>query len=193
MRTAARRKVVVVAVGLLAVQAGCTFLISFDDQPVSQALSNEGGPVRETSTSEPDVIEPTKEDAESPDVITSVDAGLDVYSLDACAAQTDGQYCGNNLANDASYPFRDDLVVCGQGKILKVTSCNEGSGCIHFPNPKPDQCDPCPDLASKLYCGREIPGFQVENAAVQIQCQNGAYVRLRVCTTCTNGQQTLCQ
>ena len=57
----------------------------------------------------------------------------------------------------------------------------------------PDECDPCEDLPNKLYCGREIPGWRLENAAAQIQCMNGAFVRLRQCTTCTNGQQTLCQ
>lgn len=196
MRTAARRKLVVVALGLLAAQAGCTFLISFDDQPVSQALSGDGGPpARETGTTDPDAdVVPTKEDGEAPDVMTSADAGLDVYSLDSCAVQFDGgQFCGNNLQRDASYPYRDDLIVCVQGKIASVKSCSRGSGCIHFPNPHPDECDPCQDLPNKLYCGREIPGWRLENAASQIQCMNGAFVRLRQCTTCTNGQQTLCQ
>lgn len=168
--------------------SGCSLLITFDDAPL------DGG---EDVTSPPrvDAADVVRADVVTVDRIkaeaeASADAGVDVYSLDSCAGHVDGQYCGNNTL--VGYPNKDDLVVCTDGKITSVRACSKGVGCIHLPDPHPDECDDCAGRVDGYYCGRQLTKWKPENANVQVRCMNGSEVGLKACTACTNGAKTVC-
>jgi hypothetical protein len=173
------------SVAAQSILAGCTLLITFDE--AADAGVDASFPPRPDAT--PDVVA-SDVAVDAPNDTKPPDAGVDVLGLDACAGQLDGQYCGNNRL--VGYPNKDDLVVCANGKIVSVRTCTKGVGCIHLPDPQADECDECQGRANGYYCGRQLTGWKAENANVQVRCMNGSEVSLKVCTTCTNGSQTVC-
>lgn len=170
--------------------AGCTFLISFDEADVPA----DGGADAPLRGDPPDA----RVDASSPDASVG-DGGPDVArdaiaNPDACAGNQDGKYCaGNQISWETGN--KDDLVTCKAKEVANVRLCKEGVGCIRMLNGFPDQCDECAPKADGTYCGRDMPGWEPENAETRVRCQNGAEVGLLLCANgCrSNGASSLCK
>lgn len=174
-------KLVALAVGL-ASSAGCTWLITFDEVPREDAV--------DAATAD-DVAAPPPRDAAPADAGR---ADVDLASIASCEGKPSGLYCGNNQIT--AYPgSRDDLVTCDGGRVVQVTSCDRGAGCIRMANPRPDQCDGCWRLADGFWCGRDLLGWSRENANLRVQCQAGGLVDITPCAgTCvSSGARSSCQ
>lgn len=171
-------------VGAAAFLAGCTYLISFDAPPVG-----DGGVDANADAGDPSV---SVEDAGELDA--NSDATLDAQAdSNACDGLVDGQYCGNNQLID--YPgSKDDLVYCQASAIAKVRTCENGTGCVRMPNPKPDECDECADKEDGWYCGRDMAGWSTKNADMTVLCQGRGTSIVQPCTNCvSNGSSSKCQ
>lgn len=159
--------------------AGCTYLISFDAPPVGDA-----GTDLDAGNASSDAA---LEDAEG------ADAGLDAQpDSNACDGLVDGQYCGNNQLID--YPgSKDDLVYCQGSAVAQVRVCENGTGCIRMPNPKPDECDECADKDDGQYCGRDMAGWSTKNANMYVLCQGHGTSIVQPCSNCVSeGNMSKC-
>jgi hypothetical protein len=168
-----------------ALLAGCTLLISFDDAAPEDGGADADLPIRADGAATPDVS-----------VVDAAgdDAPHDALSeLTACVGMANGLYCGNNQIKGYPGP-KDDLVTCDGGHVAFVKPCVTGGGCLHMPNPKPDQCDECARKdAGGYYCGRDMYQWSADNANLRVQCQAGAVVDFTSCTTCTSkGSASTC-
>jgi len=165
-----------------ALTLSCSLLVQFHDAPVDAC---EGGfcgddssaPEKDVTTT-PDVGIDAKPEAsaDAGKVEAAVEAGPDHYA--PCGNLANGFYCaGDGLHAYAGSP--DDLVVCADGGIAKITLCD--GGCLPLPSPFPDACNPCPGNPDGTYCGRNLAGFPAENADFLIQCQSGNAVQTVAC------------
>jgi hypothetical protein len=163
----------------LATLAGCTFLISFDDAPRAEAEADAESPARADVTNAPDVEVVDAGPSDAP-------KDIDLAEVTSCVGMSSGLYCGNNQIKN--YPgSKDDLVACDGGKVASVKACTTGVGCIHMPNPKPDQCDECARKpVGGFYCGRDMYQWVAENKDVRVQCMAGSTVDTTLCATCTS-------
>ena len=160
---------VAVAVAVACVAVGCTFAVSFDDQP-----SCDGGLCSDADRVTPDVtvaIDGGHDGSLSRDA--STDAPKDVFdeSYQPCKGLSSGLYC----AGDHIVGYRgpaSDLVTCDGGAIARVLPCGD-AGCIAMKDPFPDTCNACPTKQNGNYCGRDFPSFPVDNADILIGCQFG--------------------
>jgi hypothetical protein len=124
----------------------------------------------------------------------SVDGGMEaeaaaVDSWAPCLGKM-GWYCGNNGLDDLLPDA--DLVYCDAGGIGSLTVCE--AGCLHVVDPFPDSCNPCGGQANGSYCGRDLPGFNPENADILIGCGAGQVDLQDACVHgCgSNGKMSAC-
>jgi hypothetical protein len=97
-----------------------------------------------------------------------------------CALLANGEYCGmDGLQGYAGSP--DDLVSCVDGGIVQTVQC--AGGCLAMPSPFPDACNPCVGRADGSYCGRDLPGFPVDDGDFLLQCRGGAIAQSSACST----------
>lgn len=177
--------------GALAMLAGCTFLIDFDEVPPA----GDAGPSADTSTpiGPPDV---RIDGAQVPDA-EPADSGADardaIANGDACKGHVDSKYCGSTKINWPA-DHKDDLVSCKGGAVTLVKLCASGQGCLAMLDGYPDECDPCTQKADGTYCGRDFTGWDTKNAQQRIRCQGGRVVGSLLCTVCkSNGVNSACQ
>jgi hypothetical protein len=178
-------KLVALTMGLAA-STGCTWLISFDEIP-----RPDDGVDAEPPDGGDAAIEAAPREAGPADAGR---ADVDLTALASCQGKSNGLYCGNNQL--VAYPgSRDDLVACDGGRVVAVTYCDRGAGCIRMANPRPDQCDGCWRLADGYWCGRDVAGWSAENANVRVQCQAGGLVDITPCSglCVSNGARSSCQ
>ena len=190
-----RRRLLVARVALcacgLAMFAGCTFLIDF--QEVTKT-GDGGADSSSIGIGPPDV---TVDGNPGPGLDGALaDAGSDVRdaiaNADACKGHQDGKYCGGD---QITWPgSRDDLVTCKNGQVSLVKLCATGQGCIGMLNGFPDECDECAKKADGTYCGRDLPGWDVSNAQQRVRCQTSREVGLLLCAVCKSaGINSSCQ
>lgn len=152
-------------VALAAPALSCSLLVQFHDQDGGAGDAGPGG----DDASMRDVSQEHEEDASS-----DLDAGYEaeaaaVDNWNPCSMKSDGWRCGNNGLTD---PLPDaDLVYCSSGFIGSVTVCD--AGCLHVVDPFPDSCNPCGQVANGDYCGRDLAGFNTDNADILIGCTGG--------------------
>lgn len=143
---------------LVAPALSCTLLVQFHDQ----GGSGDGGAVGDDATM---------------DASPSKDAGMETTEEEASEVDTfapclgkQGWYCGNNGLDDLLPDA--DLVYCNEaGAIGSLTVCD--AGCLHVVDPFPDSCNPCGGRSNGDYCGRDLSGFNPDNADILIGCTGG--------------------
>jgi hypothetical protein len=174
----------------LAMVAGCTFLIDFQDVPPE----GDGGTVdNQVPIGPPDVrVDANLGDAA---IDTGPDARDAIADPDACKGHQDGKYCGGD---QITWPgSKDDLVTCKTGKVSVVKYCPTGQGCIQMLDGHPDECDVCAQKGDGTFCGRDMPGWatpDAENGHFLIRCQTGRVVTSKLCFTCKSaGINSACQ
>ena len=177
-----------VAAGALAMLAGCTFLIDFEEVP----RPAEGGIDGAVPVGPPDVRidgPPGVNDADD----GAIDTRDAIANPDACKTALDGRYCGGDQIMWPS-DHKDDLVTCKSKVVSNVRLCTTGQGCVGMLNGYPDECDECAQKADGTYCGRDLPGWDAKNAQQRIRCQSGRIVGLLLCGVCkSNGGASACQ
>ncbi len=145
----------------------CTLLVQFHDQ----SGDNADGGLPPGGDGGIDVASDVTVDA--PDDSTGTDSeppseGAAVDNWNPCQMLT-GWYCGNN---GLAVPLPDaDLVQCEGGSTIGITMCD--AGCLHVVDPFPDSCNPCGGRTNGDYCGRDLSGFNPENADILIGCAGG--------------------
>jgi hypothetical protein len=172
--------------GALAMLAGCTFLIDFDEVP---RATDGGGVDGATPIGPPDV----RVDSNVPDTADAAPPGDALANPDACKGHIDGKYCGNDMI---TWPLehKDDLVTCKASQVSVVKLCATGQGCLGMLNGFPDECDECAKKGDGTFCGRDFPGWDPKNAQQRIRCQSGRVVGSLLCTVCkSNGTNSACQ
>lgn len=177
--------------GALAMLAGCTFLIDFEEVPAP----GDGGPRADTSA--PSIPPDVRVDGASLPDGEPADAGADVRDAiangDACKGKADSKYCG---ATKITWPadHKDDLVTCKASAVALVKLCSTGQGCLAMLDGYPDECDPCAQKPDGTYCGRDFTGWDTKNAQQRIRCQGGRMVGSLLCTICkSSGVNSTCQ
>ncbi|HEX8794514.1 MAG TPA: hypothetical protein VF765_26395 [Polyangiaceae bacterium] len=166
----------------------CTLLVQFHDQPAGPdggGGENDGGPP--PSDGAPMDMTPPPGDA-GPDTEMVDVAEVDTFA--PCSGKQNGWYCGNNGLDD---PLPDaDLVYCDAGGIGSLTMCE--AGCLHVVDPFPDSCNPCGGQANGDYCGRDLSGFNPDNADILIGCTGGQVGLQDACVHgCgSNGKMSAC-
>ena len=173
--------------GVLAMLAGCTFLIDFEEVPrAADADGSDGSPPLGPPDVSVDVVAPDSGDA-------AVDGRDALANPDACHTALDGKYCGND---QIVWPAerKDDLITCKGKVIASVRLCATGQGCFGMLDGYPDECDECVQKADGTYCGRDLPGWDAKNAQQRIRCQGGRIVGSLLCGVCkSNGGTSACQ
>lgn len=178
-----------VCAAALAMLAGCTFLIDFQDAP---RADGDGGVDSSPPIGPPDVrvdgnIVPDGAADSGPDARDAI------ANPDACKGNPDGKYCGGD---QIVWPLdhKDDLVTCKANQVSLVKLCTTGQGCLGMLNGYPDECDDCAKKGDGTYCGRDFPGWDAKNAQQRIRCQSGRVVGSLLCTVCkSNGTSSVCQ
>jgi hypothetical protein len=157
--------------------AGCSFLVSFDDQP-----SCDGGLCAVDASVGIDAVADGAVDSAGDG---AKDGGRDAPA-DAlppnyapCKGLNAGSYCAND-GPDAYAGPKSDLLNCDGGKIYAVKPCGD-AGCLAMPNPFPDCCNECPTKQNGTYCGRDFAGFPAANADILVGCQLGNAVQVFAC------------
>jgi hypothetical protein len=155
-------------VGIGGALVGCTFAVSFDDQP-----SCDGGLCVDADLVTPDGTIALDAGHDALLVDAAKDAPKDVFdeSYQPCKGLLSGLYC----AGDHIVGYRgpgSDLVTCDGGAIARVKPCGD-AGCIAMKDPFPDTCNECPTKQNGNYCGRDFAGFPTDNADILIGCQFG--------------------
>jgi hypothetical protein len=172
------------AVGAAGVASlGCSFLISFDDQP-----SCDGGLCTDDATVPGDDAPAPPPDATAPreggPPPPPRDAGADAYN--PCKGLS-GAYCATDRPTAAG-PYAgppSDLLICSNDVLAHADSCD--GGCLSMPNPFPDTCSGCPGKPDGVYCGRDFPNFphDMDGAAGDddflVACQGGNYTTVYPC------------
>jgi hypothetical protein len=170
----------------LAMLAGCTFLIDFEDVPRANDDIDSAPPI-----GTPDVRVDGNPESGIPD--SGADARDAIANPDACKGKQDGKYCGGN---QIVWPaeLKDDLVTCKASRVSLVKACATGQGCIAMLDGFPDECDECAKKGDGTFCGRDLPGWDPKNAQQRIRCQTGRVVGSLLCTVCkSNGPNSVCQ
>lgn len=145
---------------LAAPMLSCTLLVQFHDQP-------DGGDVLPNEDAGIDATADRQADAQGEGQVEAEASAVDTWN--PCLDKTNGWRCGNNGLDD---PLPDaDLVYCNAGTIGSLTVCD--AGCLHVVDPFPDSCNPCGGVANGDYCGRDLPGFNQDNADILIICTSG--------------------
>jgi hypothetical protein len=178
--------------GSIAVAAGCTFLITFDDVPTHDA-----GTTTTTATTPPDETPPPVDTSPIP---TPFDSGSTLPTGESCdntLNRSGIRGCNNFNAPDAEvcardpslspYPFPGtidrDLVTCNGGVATCVVHCT--TRCAALPSGFPDQCDHCNGRTAGTYCGSEL-GWVAKDANVLVHCSSGSIATSPALDPCTN-------
>lgn len=157
---------------------GCTFLVSFDDQPGVDA-----------SVATADRVTPSVDAARTPDPEPAIDATpgpadekcdleIDRTLVKGCASyEENGIVCADGTGL-TQYPPSDrqkDVVTCSKTKgAICIRHCV--IACAHLPAGFPDQCDDCGGKADKLYCGIEMKGWPTAEFGLLVRCMGGRLV-----------------
>lgn len=169
---------------LFVLGAGCTFLISFDDVPQSDAggapLDSSPGP----QPSRDGDVEPAPGDAGAPPipVTPACDTTFPLDQVKGCASFVEGgQICADNPGLTA-YPGdrSTDVVTCS--KTQGATCVRHCVACAHLPSGFPDQCDQCIGKPNGKYCGTDM-GWQPENFRLLVTCTNDRMSAVAACST----------
>ncbi|HTQ42113.1 MAG TPA: hypothetical protein VMI75_05090 [Polyangiaceae bacterium] len=154
---------------LFAPALSCSLIVQFHDQ---DAGSSDGGPTGGDDASVMDVTQEQQVQDTGLDVNTGDDVAPETSTVDnwnPCFMKSNGYRCGNNGLDE---PLPDaDLVYCSGGYIGDITLCD--AGCLHVVDPFPDSCNPCGGTANGDYCGRDLSGFNPDNADILIGCTGG--------------------
>jgi len=153
----------------VAVGAGCTFLVKFDDAPPGFC---DGGACEDASVADASHDDAAIDSANDASDASTIDASDAPYA--PCKGLANGLYC----ADDHIVMYRGpltDLVTCDGGAIDKVRACGS-AGCLAMKDPFPDTCNECPAKANGTYCGRDFAGFPTTDSDILIGCQGGAVV-----------------
>jgi len=153
---------------LFAPALSCSLIVQFHDQ---DAGSSDGGPSGDDASimdvSQDQQVQDAGSDTNAGDEVVPEAAAVDNWN--PCLGKTNGWRCGNNGLDD---PLPDaDLVYCSSGSIGSITLCD--AGCLHVVDPFPDSCNPCGGVANGDYCGRDLSGFNPDNADILIGCTGG--------------------
>ena len=174
------------ALALFAVGAGCTFLISFDDVPQTDAGgAPDATAVRPPSSRDADVASPVTDAGDASPAVPVMPACDTTFPLDqvkGCAAFVEGgQICADNPGL-TSYPGdrQTDVVTCS--KTQGATCVRHCIACAHLPEGFPDQCDQCIGRPNGKYCGTDM-GWQPENFRLLVTCTNERMATATACST----------
>jgi hypothetical protein len=167
----------------IAIGAGCTFLVSFDDVETSDAGTRDAGR-RDARTPrpppDPDPFVPR--DAAPP--APTCDLTFPLEQVTGCGSFAEGALvCATNTS--IGYPSgRDrtnDLVTCtreGGARASCVKHCP--SGCAMLPSGFADQCDGCAGKPDGRYCGDQL-GWSFDHARLVVTCTGGRATAQTVC------------
>ena len=163
--------------------AGCTFLISFDDVPETDAGVVDG-PVRPQPSRDADASGRALDagDAGAPPVTPACDTTFPLDEVQGCASFVEGgQICADNPGL-TSYPGdrSTDVVTCS--KTQGATCVRHCVACAHLPEGFPDQCDQCIGKPDGNYCGTDM-GWQPENFRLLVTCTNERMASATACST----------
>jgi hypothetical protein len=140
----------------------CSVLVQFHDPDAGADGGQSGNDAGMDVTQGQPEAEAGQEPEGSPEA-----AAVDNWN--PCLGKTNGWRCGNNGLDD---PLPDaDLVYCSGGNIGSITLCD--AGCLHVVDPFPDSCNPCGAAANGDYCGRDLAGFNTDNADILVGCTGG--------------------
>jgi hypothetical protein len=172
----------------LAIGAGCTFLVSFDDVPTDDGGAFDAGR-RPTPTRAPDPEPLPPRDAAPPP--PTCDPTFPLDQVTGCGSFAEGALvCATNTS--IGYPpgqdRTNDLVTCtrdGGARASCVKHCP--GGCATLPSGFPDQCDGCIGRADGRYCGDHL-GWTFEHARLLVTCERGRMIDRTTCPAiCADG------
>ncbi len=165
--------------------AGCTFLISFDDVPQTDAGGAEAS-VRQPEPRDAEIPEPSLADAGDASATVPVTPACDttfpLSQVKGCEAFVEGgQICADNPGLTA-YPGdrSTDVVTCS--KTQGATCVRHCIACAHLPEGFPDQCDQCIGKPNGKYCGTDM-GWQPQNFRLLVTCTNERMSAVSACST----------
>lgn len=168
--------------GFVLLAGGCTFLVSFDDEPAPQVDASDAQVVPDTNV--PDVL--TDPIAPPPDRVVPVtpacDTSFPLNEIEGCATFVEGSEVCADSAGLTAYPGdrSTDLVACS--KTQGATCVRHCIACAHLPSGFPDQCDQCVDKDDGKYCGTEM-GWQPIHFRLLVTCANHRVVSAAPCST----------
>ncbi len=172
------------ALALFAVGAGCTFLISFDEVPQTDAGGAPDAAVRPPGTPDAEV-DPPVTDGDGSASIPAMPACDTTFPLDqvkGCEVFVEGgQVCADHEALTA-YPGNRETDVVTCSKTQGATCVRHCVACAHLPAGFPDQCDQCIGKPNGKYCGTDM-GWQPENFRLLVTCTNERLATATACST----------
>lgn len=169
-----------VALVFIGAADGCTLLVSFDDEPVADASTDQKTlPDREL----PDTFVPAEDagpDVPTPPRMPACDPGFALSDIKGCDVFVDGaEVCADNFTN---YPGKQtDLVACS--KQQGATCVRHCTACAHLPSGFPDQCDQCIGMPDGTYCGTDM-GWSPAHFKLLVTCTGE---RMDSATACASG------
>jgi hypothetical protein len=167
---------------VLLLGGGCTFLISFDDVPQTDA----GAPLdasedrADDDTGAPETVDDGGDERASPPAMPACDTSFPLDEVEGCAVFNEGaQACADNSSFSA-YPGdrSKDVVTCSKSGATCVRHC---AACAHNPSGFPDQCDQCAGKLNGTYCGTDM-GWVSADFRLRVTCTDQ---RMSAVTACS--------
>ena len=167
----------VAAVTPIAIVAGCTFLIPFEEAPPDASTNNDAG----RDTNEPNA-EASADDGPVP-FPPPCDPTFPLTEV-RCNPSFPRPNCASNTAIFPTYPAgrerNGDLVTCNGGTTPTcVQKCP--FGCAAMPVGYPDACDDCEGRPDGTYCVKDLRGYDGRTFGLAIDCEEGRMVLAHVC------------
>lgn len=169
---------------LIALAAGCTFLVPFEDAPAEAGVDDVRSPrPRDAGTLEP-VDAGTGGDTTPPPPTGNCDPFPDIAEIQGCARIVEnGQICGDStpIKFPSGYDSAAYVVTCSKvNGAICVKECTGAGKCAHLPSGFPDVCDQCEGKEGH-YCGRDMPGWPPANFGLLVECRNDRVAGIVVC------------
>jgi len=185
-----RRFVRVVTLALVALGAGCTFLIDFEE--VAPSVVTDAAVVNDVAVRDASALDAPVTDTGPPAFPPPCDPGFPLAEV-KCNANFPRPNCASNTTVFPSYPAgrmrEGDLVTCNGGPTPTcVQHCP--FGCTSMPTGFPDACDDCNGRPNGTYCVKDLRGPDGRNLGLAIDCKDGKQVADYICgagkcaTTC---------
>ena len=161
-------------VAIVALGAGCTFLIDFERVDAGPGEADEAGAsdARDARAADGPLAFPPPCDPTFP--LAEV----------RCNASFPRPNCASNTGVFPAYPAgqdrTNDLVTCnGSTRPTCVQHCP--FGCAAMPAGFPDACDDCDGRADGTYCVKDLRGPDGRNLGLAVDCKGGKTVGNHVC------------